>query len=122
MNDKQRDIYETVLKAEQAAIEACKDGLRLGDLDGIARGIIADKGYGSFFPHRLGHGLGLEAHEAPSMSSDNDSLLKKGMVFTIEPGIYVPEVGGVRIEDDIYLSEDGPISLTQFPKELQIIT
>lgn len=121
-SDKQQEIYETVLHAERKAIEACRDGLRLGDLDSIARQVIEENGYGDYFPHRLGHGLGLEAHEAPSMSQNNNELMKNGMVFTVEPGIYVPEVGGVRIEDDIYLSEKGPVSLTQYPKHLQIIS
>lgn len=121
-SDKQTEIYETVLKAEIKAIEACRDGLRIGDLDLIARKIIAGKGYGDYFPHRLGHGLGLGAHEAPSMSENNDDLLKTGMVFTIEPGIYVPNIGGVRIEDDVYLSEEGAVTLTNYPKTLQVIS
>ncbi|MTT31656.1 M24 family metallopeptidase [Terrilactibacillus sp. BCM23-1] len=120
-SDAQIDIYNTVLKAEKAAIEACNIDFRIGDLDKIARQIISDKGYGDYFTHRLGHGLGLGAHEAPSMSMNNDNKLTKGMVFTIEPGIYIPNIGGVRIEDDIYISEDGPLSLTSFPKEFIIV-
>ncbi|EST13560.1 M24 family metallopeptidase [Sporolactobacillus laevolacticus] len=120
-SDEQFKIYETTLQANLAAIQAVREGLRIGDLDGVARDVITKAGYGEYFTHRLGHGLGLGEHEQPSMSADNDQLLKPGMVFTVEPGIYVPEVGGVRIEDDIYLSDNGPISLTHYPKELQII-
>lgn len=120
-SDEQVKIYNTVLKAQEAAIQKSQVGVRLGDVDLAARAVIEDAGYGQYFPHRIGHGLGLGIHEAPSLNSTNTSLLKKGMVYTIEPGIYVPEIGGVRIEDDIYLGEDAPICLTQYPKELQVI-
>lgn len=121
VSDQQRDIYQTALQANLEAIKAAREGLRIGDLDGVARKVIADAGYGDYFTHRLGHGLGLGVHEEPSMSADNNDTLQTGMVFTVEPGIYVPGVGGVRIEDDVYMSEDGPITLTHYPKELQII-
>ncbi|OZM57971.1 peptidase M24 family protein [Lottiidibacillus patelloidae] len=121
VSDKQKEIYNTVLKAEVSALEACKIGTRIGDLDKIARGIITEAGYGEYFPHRLGHGLGIDVHEFPSMNETNNDLLQEGMTFTIEPGIYVPSVGGVRIEDDVLITKDGYESLTQFPKELQII-
>ncbi|MTH53151.1 M24 family metallopeptidase [Bacillus mangrovi] len=120
-DDQQKAIYETVLKAEMAALEAAKPGTRIGDLDKIARGIIEEAGYGEFFPHRLGHGLGINVHEFPSMAHTNDGLLKEGMTFTIEPGIYIPEIGGVRIEDDVVITENGAQTLTSYPKELQII-
>ncbi|RYL93787.1 aminopeptidase P family protein [Sporolactobacillus sp. THM7-4] len=121
VSEDQQKIYDTCLQANLAAIHAVREGLRIGDLDGTARKVITDAGYGKYFTHRLGHGLGLGEHEEPSMSADNDHTLTAGMVFTIEPGIYVPDVGGVRIEDDIYLSKDGPVTLTHYPKELQII-
>lgn len=120
-SDKQRRQYETCLKANEEAIRAARSGMRIGDLDNVARKIIADDGYGAHFTHRIGHGLGLGEHEEPSMSADNDNQLKTGMVFTIEPGIYVPGIGGVRIEDDVLLTETGPVTLTHFPKELQVI-
>ncbi|MBS2968602.1 aminopeptidase P family protein [Metabacillus sp. KIGAM252] len=120
-DEKQQHIYQTVLKAELAALEAAKPGTRIGDLDKIARSIIEEAGYGEFFPHRLGHGLGINVHEFPSVAFTNDGLLKAGMTFTIEPGIYVPEVGGVRIEDDVLITADGARALTAYPKELQII-
>jgi Xaa-Pro dipeptidase len=118
---KQEDIYNSVLRAEEAAIQEAKPGMRIGDLDLVARSIIAEAGYGEFFPHRLGHGLGLSVHESPSMSEDNNALLKEGMVFTIEPGIYVPDFGGVRIEDDIVLTSEGARCLTHYPKVLTVI-
>ncbi|MGV3488675.1 MAG: M24 family metallopeptidase [Tuberibacillus sp.] len=120
-SDEQEKIYNAVLEANMAAIQKAQTGVKIGDVDLAARSVIESAGYGKYFTHRVGHGLGLGIHEAPSMNSSNTSILKTGMVFTIEPGIYIPDKGGVRIEDDIYLSEDGPIVLTQFPKELQII-
>ncbi|WP_100488856.1 M24 family metallopeptidase [Sporolactobacillus pectinivorans] len=122
ISDEQKKIYDATLRANMEAIKAVHEGLRIGDLDGVARKVITDAGYGDYFTHRVGHGLGLGEHEEPSMSADNDQTLQNGMVFTIEPGIYLPGVGGVRIEDDVYLSEKGPITLTHYPKELQIIS
>ena len=121
VTEKQKEIYDTVLKAELASLEASKPGNRIGDLDQIARDIINDAGYGDYFPHRIGHGLGINVHEFPSMSHLNDGILKEGMTYTIEPGIYVPEIGGVRIEDDVLITNDGWVTLTNYPKELQII-
>lgn len=121
INDKQREIYETVLKAQLAAVEASKPGVSCSEVDLIARRIIADAGYGEYFPHRLGHGLGISVHEYPSLTETNPLLLEEGMVYTIEPGIYVPEIAGVRIEDDIAVTAAGVEILTKFPKELQIL-
>ncbi|MCM3179601.1 Xaa-Pro peptidase family protein [Cytobacillus horneckiae] len=121
INDKQKEIYDTVLKAQLAAVEASKPGVKASEVDLTARKIIADAGYGDFFPHRLGHGLGVSVHEYPSLTETNDLLLEEGMVYTIEPGIYVPNVAGVRIEDDLVLTAKGAETLTKFPKELQII-
>ena len=121
INDKQKEIYDTVLKAQLAAIEASKPGATAAEVDLTARRIIADAGYGEYFPHRLGHGLGIGVHEYPSMTETNQLVIEEGMVYTIEPGIYVPDLAGVRIEDDIYITADGAKILTKFPKELQII-
>ncbi|MGP4080880.1 M24 family metallopeptidase [Pseudalkalibacillus sp. R45] len=121
VNDKQKEIYDIVLKAQLETLELSKPGIRLGDLDKKARDIITNAGYGDFFPHRIGHGIGVDVHEYPSMSENNDNLLKEGMTYTIEPGVYLPDVGGVRIEDDILVTSDGYETLTKFPKELQII-
>ncbi|MDA1475769.1 M24 family metallopeptidase [Bacillus changyiensis] len=122
VNQQQKDIYETVLQAELAALQMSKPGVRIGDLDLKARGIIENAGFGEYFPHRLGHGLGISAHEYPSMSHNNNGLLKEGMVYTIEPGIYVPEIGGVRIEDDVLITSDGAETLTRYPKQLTVIS
>ncbi|WHZ02002.1 Xaa-Pro peptidase family protein [Neobacillus sp. YX16] len=121
INDKQKEIYDTVLKAQLAAIEASKPGATAAEVDLTARRIIAEAGYGEYFPHRLGHGLGISVHEYPSMTETNQLVIEEGMVYTIEPGIYVPNVAGVRIEDDIYITADGANVLTKFPKDLQII-
>lgn len=121
VNDAQRAIYHTVLKANEDAIAAVKPGVRAMDLDKIARDVIADAGYGEYFPHRLGHGLGISVHEFPSITGVNEMLMEEGMVFTIEPGIYKSDVTGVRIEDDVVVTKDGVEILTKFPKELTII-
>ncbi|PLT32291.1 Xaa-Pro peptidase family protein [Bacillus sp. V5-8f] len=121
INDKQREIYETVLKAQQAAVAASKAGTACSEIDLTARRIISEKGYGGYFPHRLGHGLGISVHEYPSLTETNPLILEPGMVFTIEPGIYVPDVAGVRIEDDILITDEGYEILTAYPKALQVI-
>jgi Xaa-Pro dipeptidase len=121
INDKQKEIYDTVLKAQLAAVEASKPGVSAAEVDLTARRIIADAGYGEYFPHRLGHGLGISVHEYPSLTETNQLIIEEGMVYTIEPGIYVPNVAGVRIEDDLFIGADGAKVLTKFPKELQII-
>ncbi|SQJ12526.1 Xaa-Pro dipeptidase [Staphylococcus auricularis] len=105
-----------MLEAEQQAIQAIKPGVTIKDIDRIARDIIGDAGYGEYFTHRLGHGLGLEEHEYQDVSSTNDNQFVAGMVVTVEPGIYVPNVAGVRIEDDILVTEDGYQVLTQYEK------
>ncbi|WP_078379415.1 M24 family metallopeptidase [Sutcliffiella halmapala] len=121
VNDQQQEIYETVLKAQLAAIGICKPGVEIGLIDKTARSIITESGFGDYFTHRIGHGLGIEVHEYPSMNETNTMLLQSGMVFTIEPGIYKPTVGGVRIEDDILVTESGIELLTSYPKDLHII-
>jgi Xaa-Pro dipeptidase len=120
-SDAQKDVYETVRKAEQAAVDAVKPGVRAMDLDKIARDVITQAGYGEFFTHRLGHGLGISVHEFPSVTGNNEMALIEGMVFTIEPGIYDPSITGVRIEDDVVVTKDGVEVLTKYPKELVII-
>ncbi|WP_245838843.1 M24 family metallopeptidase [Marininema halotolerans] len=117
----QEKIYHTVLAALEAALALCRPGVRFGDLDTAARQVIENAGYGRYFTHRLGHGLGLEAHEYPSVHGHNDDLLEEGMVFTIEPGIYIPDLGGVRIEDDVLITTTGYQLLTSSPKKWQII-
>ncbi|MDP4085979.1 MAG: Xaa-Pro peptidase family protein [Bacillota bacterium] len=121
INEKQEEIYQTVLKAQLAAVEASRPGTTASEIDLTARRIISEVGYGEYFPHRLGHGLGISVHEYPSMTETNELILQEGMVYTIEPGIYVPDVAGVRIEDDVFITSEGVKVLTKFPKELQII-
>ncbi|MDL4841331.1 Xaa-Pro peptidase family protein [Aquibacillus sp. LR5S19] len=117
----QNNIYQTVLAAQMKAIETAKINTPIGDLDTIAREHIINEGYGDFFTHRIGHGIGIDVHEFPSLTSNNTLLLKEGMSFTLEPGVYIPNLGGVRIEDDIYMTNQGPEILTTYPKKLQII-
>lgn len=114
-------IYETVKKAQQAAIETVRPGALAKEVDLAARSIIDEAGYGEYFPHRIGHGLGISVHEYPSITEQNELTLEEGMVFTIEPGIYDPEITGVRIEDDVLVTKDGVEVLTKFPKDLKII-
>ena len=121
VGEQQQEIYETVWKAQLAAVDICKPGVEIGQIDRTARSIITESGFGEFFTHRIGHGLGIEVHEYPSMNETNTMKLQNGMTFTIEPGIYKPGVGGVRIEDDILVTESGIELLTSYPKELQII-
>jgi len=87
-------------------------------VDRAAREVINSAGFGEYFTHRTGHGLGIEAHEAPYIRGDNDTLLEPGMVFTVEPGIYLPGLGGVRIEDDLVICDEGAYSLTNLPREV----
>lgn len=115
------EIYEVVLEAQNRALEACKPGILVGQLDAIARDHIAEKGYGQYFVHSLGHGIGLEVHELPTIrnkgESKNEPLLE-GMAITIEPGIYLPGLGGVRIEDTVVITKDGHENLTKRPKDI----
>ncbi|GAF64326.1 putative peptidase [Bacillus sp. TS-2] len=121
LSEKQEEIYHTVLHAQEKAISASKVGTKLKVIDLAARSHIKQEGYGDYFPHRLGHGLGVDVHEWPSINETNELILQEAMVYTIEPGIYVPKYGGVRIEDDIAIQKGKALALTQYPKELQII-
>ena len=120
-SDEQVAIYEAVLSANLAGIAATHPGLPAKVVDRAARETIEAFGFGEFFTHRVGHGLGIEVHEHPSMHGNNEQPMVPGMVFTIEPGVYVPNVGGVRIEDDVVVTENGVEILTAYPKELQVI-
>lgn len=120
-SDSMREIYETVKQAEQAAVNLVRPGVKAMEIDKAARDVIDQAGFGKYFTHRIGHGLGISVHEFPSITGTNELVLEEGMVFTIEPGIYHPEITGVRIEDDVAVTADGVEVLTKFPKELQII-
>ena len=120
VSDEQRDIYNTVLRAQVAAIDAIRAGVRCCDIDKVARDII-ETPYPETFGHSLGHGVGFEIHEWPGFSKVDTSLTEPGMVITVEPGIYVAGKCGVRIEDMIVVTEDGCRNLTHSPKELIIL-
>ena len=110
-------MFEVVLAANEAAIAVSQPGVAMQDVDRAARRVIEDAGYGDYFIHRTGHGLGLDVHEPiPQIAEGVEWLLEPGMVFTIEPGVYVPGVGGVRLEDDVLVTENGLEVLTSFPK------
>jgi len=117
----QRKIYEVVSKAQEAAIKTVKPGIEAEEVDSAARKIIENAGYGKYFTHRAGHGLGLEAHEEPYIASGNKAVLKPNMSFTIEPGIYLTGQFGVRIEDDIAVSTAQGKLLSKLSRELMII-
>ncbi len=117
--DRMREIYDIVRQAQLAAIDAAAAGVPCAQVDRAARQVIQKAGYGECFIHRLGHGLGLDIHEAPSMHGRNQAILQPGMVVTIEPGIYIHGVGGVRIEDDICITTDGCTVLSQYPKHIE---
>ena len=116
--DEQREFYETVRGANERAARGVRAGMTGRDADAIARHYIDRAGYGDLFGHSLGHGIGLEVHESPRLARTADGALPEGAVVTIEPGIYRPGWGGVRIEDDVVLGADGPHILTDFPREL----
>ncbi|MEM6458127.1 MAG: aminopeptidase P family protein [Planctomycetota bacterium] len=120
MSRKMREVYRVVLEAQQAGIDAVRPGAKLTDVDAAARKVITDAGYGEQFGHGLGHGLGLDIHEAPRLSPlAGDGVLEPGHVVTVEPGVYLPGVGGVRIEDDVLVTPRGKRVLTDLPKSLE---
>ena len=120
-SDRQRDMYRLVLEAHDRAIRAVRAGVSCGEIDRIARACLAEAGMAGYFSHGTGHGVGLDVHEAPRLASGREELLQAGMVVTVEPGIYLPGVWGIRIEDTVLVTEEGCETLTQTPKELTII-
>ncbi|MEM2341528.1 MAG: Xaa-Pro peptidase family protein [Candidatus Bathyarchaeia archaeon] len=121
ISGEQRKVYDAVLRAQEEAINSVKPGIKACEIDRAAREIIREAGYGEFFTYRTGHGLGLEVHEEPYITQTNETILKPGMVFTIEPGIYLHGSFGVRIEDDVVVTEDGNEVLIKMRKDLLII-
>lgn len=115
------EVYEVVRAANEAGRGAARPGVPAQEVDRAARRVIEQAGYGPYFTHRTGHGLGLEAHEGPNIVEGNPQILEPGMVFTVEPGIYLPGEFGVRIEDNLVITGDGAESLTSFPRELRRI-
>ncbi len=121
VSDKQKSVYDTVLKAQLAAIQAIKAGIPCKDVDTAARSVIADAGYGSCFGHNTGHSVGLEIHERPAFSIADETICEPGMVITVEPGIYLEGQFGVRIEDMAHITETGCSLLTGSSKQLIIV-
>jgi Xaa-Pro aminopeptidase len=119
ISPKLQRVYGVVLTAQSRAIAAIRPGMPVCDVDAAARAVIADAGFGKYFGHGLGHGIGLEIHEAPRLAVGQSQRLRPGMVVTVEPGIYLPGWGGVRIEDDVLVTRDGHEVLTDVPKELE---
>lgn len=117
VDDKLKKIYDIVLGAQMKGVDEIKRGMTGKEADTITRDYITDKGYGHYFGHSTGHGIGLEVHEGPTLSPRSDEVLEPGMVVTVEPGIYIPNVGGCRIEDDIVITEKGNDRLTHSSKQ-----
>jgi len=117
----QKEIYELVLHAQMSALDACKAGVRCADVDKIARDIIEEAGYGEYFVHGTGHGIGAEVHEQPRLNKESEEVLDANMPITIEPGIYIPDKFGVRIEDLAIVTKSGIINTVKSKKELIIL-
>jgi len=115
---KLREIYEVVRRAQEAGIAAIRSGVGCRAVDAAARRVIAEAGYGEQFGHGLGHGLGREVHEAPGLGKLSADRLKSGMVVTVEPGIYLPGIGGVRIEDDVLVTASSARRLSSLPRDI----
>ena len=119
--DEMKKIYEIVLKSQQAGLKAIKAGVKCFDVDKVARDIIEEEGYGEYYIHGTGHGVGTEVHEPPYLNKRTDEVLEENMAVTCEPGIYIPEKFGVRIEDLAIVTEFGIINTVKSTKELIII-
>ena len=115
------EVYDVVREAQEAAFLAVRPGVTGRDVDGVAREVIEQAGYGERFIHRTGHGIGLEVHESPYISPENDQPLEAGMCFSIEPGIYLSGRFGVRIEDIVAITEDGVVRLNHAPRDLAVV-
>ncbi len=117
-DERQKKIYDIVLTAQKKACKAVKPGMPCSRLDGVAREIIMKAGFGDYFGHGLGHGIGLRVHDNPSLNPRSTDTLAEGMVVTVEPGVYIPNWGGVRVEDDVLVTSSGGQILSKSPKEL----
>lgn len=119
--DGYQEVHQIVERAVQAAMDAAKPGVRAHVVDDAARGVINGAGYGEYFMHRTGHGMGIEVHETPYVTASSQTILDEGMVFSIEPGIYLPGRFGIRLEDIVILRKDGPEILSGLPRDLKMI-
>jgi Xaa-Pro aminopeptidase len=117
VEDRLRKLYTIVLEAQTRALDAVRPGVTAGAVDAAVRAYLEQHGYNQYFNHGLGHGIGLQIHEGPNIRGQSPDVLQSGMVFTLEPGVYLPEFAGVRIEDDFLLTENGPEPLTHLPKQ-----
>ena len=117
---KQLELFNAVLETQQEAIKACSVGKGAADIEGMAREILTEKGFDEYFVHSLGHGVGLDVHELPNLALISEDILMENNVFTIEPGVYIPDFGGVRIEDVVHLTNKGGISLTKAKYNFEI--
>jgi Xaa-Pro dipeptidase len=117
--EKQKDLLKLTIEAQQVGMEMIRPGIAAKEVDIAAYEVFRKAGYGDYVNHRIGHGLGLSEHEEPYLRFDNELILQEGMVYTIEPGIYVPGVGGFRHSDTIILTKDGSFSITQYPREIE---
>jgi len=116
---KWREVYAAVLEAQKLATEALAPGVAAKEVDAVARRVLAEAGYGECFAHGLGHGVGLKVHEKPGLGEKSEDTIAEGMVVTVEPGVYIPGWGGVRLEDTVVVRRDGPEILTSVPKSLE---
>jgi len=121
VSEEQRRVYETVKAANLAAEAMIRPGVKMCEIDRAARQVIEEAGYGPYFTHRLGHGCGISCHEPPDNSAVSEVIAQPGMVFSVEPGIYLPGKFGVRIEDLVLVTETGCEVLNQYSKELQVL-
>jgi Xaa-Pro aminopeptidase len=120
ISPKLEQVYEVVLRAQTRAINKIRPGIQAQEVDAEARGALEEAGFGDFFSHATGHGIGLDIHEAPRLGPQIETILEAGMVVTVEPGVYLPDWGGVRLEDDVLITPDGCAVLTSVPKDLRL--
>jgi Xaa-Pro dipeptidase len=121
VDEEYKNIHAIVRESNAAGRAAAKPGVPCANVDKAARAVIEEAGYGKYFTHRTGHGIGMESHEAPYMRGDNMQILEPGMAFTVEPGIYLPNRNGVRIEDNLVITETGAESLSDMPREIRVV-
>lgn len=121
LDEKHREVYEVVRRAQEAGLQAVRAGVKASDVDAAGRKVIEEAGYGEYFGHGIGHGVGLQVHEFPRLGQKSEDILEPGMIVTVEPGVYIPGFGGVRIEDLVVVKDDGPEILTSYPKDLKVL-